>query len=104
MKTRLIPRTPGLTPGYGANAERQHAMTVAGMAHFAASGPFGCVCKDCQAYGAAYQRIRNAAGEIIKTQNRPHACGVYQQMTGRLGGDIPPHTEGCKYFASKSGA
>jgi hypothetical protein len=91
-------------PGYGETAERQHAGTYAGMAHFAATGPIGCVCGGCQFYGAAYSQVRNAAGAIVKTQRRPHTCGKYTEMTGKLGGNIPEHTEACKYFEPKEGA
>ena len=102
-KARLIPRTPRLMPGYGEEAERQHAKTYSGMAHFAATGPLGRVCKDCRFYGEAYRQIRNAAGEIMKTQRAKTACGKYTEMTGKVGGNIPEHAEACKYFEPKEG-
>jgi hypothetical protein len=75
------------------------------MAFFAATGPFGCACKDCQFYGQAYQRIRNAAGEALNTKRKPHACAKYQElMAGKVGSDIPEHAEACKYFAPKESA
>ena len=40
MKARAI-RTPNLTAGHGEVADRQHAGSYAGMAHFAATGPLG---------------------------------------------------------------
>ena len=102
MKIRPISRTVSLTAVYGADAERQHAMTVSGMAFFSATGPFGCICKDCRFYGQVYQRIHNAAGEMLRTQRKPHACAKYQElMGGKVGGDVPEHTEACRFFEQR---
>jgi len=98
---KTLPYSRGLTPGYGEIAERQHAKTYAGMAFFAATGPFGKTCGDCVFYGAAYQRIRNASGEIVKTRRKPRSCGKHQDLGGK-GGDIPAHTEACRYYEEGS--
>ena len=103
MKARAI-RTPHLTAVHGEVADRQHAGSYAGMAHFAATGPLGMTCGGCCSYGTADASIRNAAGEIIQTRRKPHACGKFQEISGKLGGDIPEHADACKYFEPKESA
>lgn len=103
MTTKLLPYNRALTRAHGEIAERQHANSYAGMAHFSATGPFGKTCGDCAHYGAAFRQIRNAAGEIVKTQRKPGACGKFQALTGKVGGDIPRHAEACKYFEPREG-
>jgi hypothetical protein len=90
--------TPGLTAGY-ADAElvRQIQKSVPGMAHFAATGPFGTQCKGCAHYGI-HQQIHNQAGDTMKTALRRGRCAAFHHLTGKLGPAVPPQTESCKYF------
>ncbi|MBR0730353.1 hypothetical protein JQ595_16500 [Bradyrhizobium japonicum] len=92
--------TPGLTNAYDRELSRQIARTVPGMAHFAATGPFGCRCSDCAHYG--YPRVlRNASGNIVKTTIRRQACGQFFKLTATHGPTIPPNTEACRHFTPK---
>jgi hypothetical protein len=90
--------TPGLTAGYAdAELARQIGKSVRGMAHFAATGPFGAQCKDCAHYGV-WQQVRNQAGDVIKTVFHRGRCAKSRELTGKLGPAVPPQTESCRYF------
>jgi hypothetical protein len=93
--------TPGLTAGY-ADAElvRQINKSVAGMAHFSATGPFGTQCKDCAHYGV-YQQIKNKAGETVKSVFHRGRCAMFRYLTGKLGPPVSPQTESCRYFTCR---
>jgi hypothetical protein len=99
MSTTIKPlSTPGLTAGY-ADPElvRQIGKSVPGMAHFAATGPFGTHCKDCHYFGA-YQQVKNKAGDVVRTPFRSERCAAFLHMTGKLGPAVPPQTESCRHF------
>jgi hypothetical protein len=99
---KLIPRTPYLTLGYGEELEQQITKTVQGMAYFANSGPFATSCGGCAFYGA-WRQIRGRDG-TLKPQRAPRACAKFQELTGKIGGDIPKETASCKYFQRKEEA
>jgi hypothetical protein len=91
-----------LTVGY-ADPElvRQIGQTVAGMAHFSATGPLGTQCKDCQLYG--YHRvIRNNVGDAVRSVFRKNCCGKFHELTGKHGDPIPATTESCRHFRAKA--
>jgi hypothetical protein len=94
--------TPGLTAGY-ADAElvRQIKKSVTGMAHFAASGPFGAQCKDCAHYGT-YRQVRNKAGDTVKTVFHRGCCAMFLRLTGKLGTAVPPQMESCRHFQHRA--
>lgn len=96
MPDRIV--TPRSTDGYDdPELVRQLRQTVEGMAHFAATGPFGCCCGDCSFYG--YRRVhRSASGEVTKTSQRRKCCGKFFKLTGSHGPPIPPNTEACRHF------
>jgi hypothetical protein len=102
MSTTIKPlSTPGLTAGYNdPELVRQIGKSVPGMAHFAATGPFGTRCKDCEYYGV-YQQIKNKAGDIVDTVFRRGCCGAFLRITGKLGPAIPPQSESCRHFKAR---
>jgi hypothetical protein len=94
--------SPYLTAGF-ADPElvRQIKKSVAGMAHFAATGPFGTQCKDCRFFG--YSRIyRSGTGDAEKTVFQRSRCGKFFELTRRHGAQVPADTESCKYFERRS--
>jgi hypothetical protein len=92
---------PYLTAGFSdRELLRQIGLTVPGMAHFATTGPLGCVCKDCVFYG--YQQVvRTKSGDVAKTTFRPSCCGKFHSLTGKHGEKIPPQTEACRHFVER---
>jgi hypothetical protein len=95
----LIVTTPHRTAG-DAELERQIGLTHVGMAHFAATGPFGTSCGQCAFYG--YHRTkRDKAGNAGRTIFRRDCCAKYHAFTGKHGRRIPATTESCRYFESK---
>jgi len=87
---------PNLTAGYSAEIERQIKQSVAGMAHFAGSGPPSTTCSDCVHYG--YLRT----GRNGKIRHRKRACGKFPKLTGKHGPDVPPDTPSCRHFEPKA--
>lgn len=63
--------------------------TVAGMAHFAGTGPSGKTCGDCKFL--TYINIKGA-----------HArCAMFQKLMGKYGPvDIPSYTLACRHFVA----
>jgi hypothetical protein len=86
-----------LTQGYEPVLARQISLTAAGMAHFAATGPFGTKCSDCAFFGY-WRQVQNAAGEIATTKFRRRGCHMFFKLTGRHGPEIPGETESCRHF------
>jgi len=83
----MIVRTPHLTTGYDPTLTAQIAKTRPGMAHWAASGPFGRTCGDC-GYLGYQQQIQNAIGVVVATKQR-HGCAKFLALTGRHGANVP---------------
>ena len=95
--------TAHLTTGYPADLTRRIALTRPGMAHWAASGPFGRTCAACLHYG--YQQVvRDAAGNTAGAKIRKGCCAKYHELTGIHGPAIPPRTEACRHFAGQDTA
>jgi hypothetical protein len=90
--------TTHLTQGCAPDLARQIALSVHGMAHWAASGPFGATCSQCQFWGYWQQR-RNASGDIVSTKFRRDCCGKFFELTQQHGDKIPGSTEACRHFA-----
>jgi hypothetical protein len=88
--------TTHLTAGYSPEFTAQIRQSRPGMAHFAATGPFGATCGGCVFLGYWRQR-RNGYGEIVKTE-RVGGCEKFHQLTGKHGPVVPPRTEACRYF------
>ena len=77
--------SPHLTTGHDPVFARQIEKTRAGMASWAAQGPFGAVCSDCGFYGY-HQQIRDAAGNAVKSRFRERCCGMFFRVgSGRSG-------------------
>jgi hypothetical protein len=91
----MIMRTPHLTTGYDPTLTAQIAKTRPGMAHWAASGPFGRTCGDCDHLGY-WRKVQNAAGNIVSTR-RCRGCAKFFALTGRHGPVVPK----CRYFAPR---
>ena len=86
-----------LTQAYEPVLARQISLTAPGMAHFAATGPFGTTCSDCASFGYRRQ-IRNKAGDVIATKLRRRGCRKFWELTGKHGPEIPGRTESCRHF------
>jgi hypothetical protein len=93
--------TDHLTRGYGDVLASQIAGTRPGQAHWADTGPFAAVCKDCTHYGY-HRRTYNHRGEIVKTTFRPRACGKFHHLTGKHGPEFAGATLACKYFERRN--
>jgi hypothetical protein len=91
--------TPNLTAGFDPILAQQIAQTRPGMAHWAASGPFGATCGQCAFHGY-WRQFRNRAGDT-KTQFRKECCGQYRKMTSQHGDRVPGNTEACRYFQKR---
>jgi hypothetical protein len=91
--------TAHLTAGHDPVLSAQIAKTRPGMAHWAATGPFGCTCADC-GHLSYWQQIRDAAGNTVTTKRR-HGCAKFFALTGRHGAAVPRNTEACRYFAPR---
>ena len=99
----MIVKTAHLTHGFAPELERSKLLrSRPGMAHFAATGPFGATCGDCRFLGY-WKQHRNGSDEIIRT-SRAKGCGEFHRLTGRHGAALPEHTEACKYFQRKEEA
>jgi hypothetical protein len=88
--------TAHLTAGHEPGLSAQIAKTRPGMAHWAATGPFGRTCGDCS-YLGYWQQIRNAAGNTVTTKRR-HGCAKFLALAGNHGPAVPRNTEACRYF------
>jgi hypothetical protein len=67
------------------------ADAIAGMAHYAGSGPIGTTCGTCLHRG--YSR-EGKNGKWKKTTG----CRVYKSLTGRHGAAVRKENASCKYF------
>jgi len=88
--------TPHLTQGYDPVLAAQIAKTRPGMAHWAASGPLGRTCADCDHLGY-WRQVQDAAGNIVATK-RCRGCAKFFALTGRHGPVVSKHTEACRHF------
>ena len=70
--------------------ERVRQETPPGMAHWAASGPIGTACMDCQ-----YLDLKE--GSKVEAA----ICLKYTKLMGRAGKKIPKWTAACKYFGAR---
>jgi hypothetical protein len=95
----MVTNTPHLTRGFDEQLEFQIRRTVPGMAHWAASGPFGETCGSCRFLGYWKQR-RNGSGETIGTA-RAKGCAEFHRLTGTHGPAPPKNTEACRHFQRK---
>src|SRR5262245_41691022 len=91
-----------LTAGYAPAFARQIQKTRAGMASWAAGGPFGTTCGQCEHHGC-YEQVRSAAGNVVRTKFRQNCCAMFHRLTQRHGPPVPPNTESCRYFKRKEG-
>jgi hypothetical protein len=90
-----------LTRGYGPALASQIARTKPGQAHWADTGPFATVCKDCAHYGYHRQGYKRGGGTLTTTF-RPRACGKFHSLTGKHGPNFPEDTLACKYFERRN--
>ena len=89
---------PHLTTGFtDADFARQVNLTAAGMAAWAAGGPFGTKCSGCAHLGY-WKKRTNAAGETISMTHRKRACGKFFELTGKHGPAIEGNPESCRYY------
>lgn len=88
--------TSHLTVGYAPAFAAQVRKTKPGMACWAAGGPFGATCGDCE-YLGYWRQIRNCAGDTVATKH-VGGCEKFYELTGQHGPKVPPHTEACRYF------
>jgi hypothetical protein len=85
--------TRNLTGGYAPTLAEQLRQSLAGMAHFAGSGPAGTVCGGCVFLADL------SVGRPGRVRRRRHpGCRKFFQMTGKHGDALPPHTPSCRYY------
>jgi hypothetical protein len=84
-----------LTLGHDPVLAKQIAQSRPGMAHFAATGPFGTTCKDCMFW-------EKAVGKDGGKERR--RCMKFRALTGQMGPPIPGATESCRYFERRGKA
>ena len=90
---------PFLTTGHSPELAAQIRQSRPGMAHFAATGPFGATCGEC-AYLGYWRQRRSGNGEIVNTE-RTGGCEKFHELTGKHGAVVPPGTEACRHFARR---
>jgi len=79
--------------------ENQRGRTVAGMAHFAGTGPANATCRECVHWTGCGESTGYAAKKIGGGQIKPRACAQFKSMMrGQIGGKIPYDVAACKYF------
>lgn len=86
----------GFTVMFDAASERGMAVTPAGMAHWAGSGPLGEFCSACIAF--------RVDGKHALFGNPNGSCNTYAGMMGRRlkkRPSFPSLTPACKYFERK---
>ena len=86
-----------LTQGYAPELAAQIRQSRPGMAHFAATGPFGATCGECLHFGS-WKQIRGAAGNVVNTTRVKGGCAKFLALTGKHGPALPPNTPACRYF------
>jgi hypothetical protein len=89
-----------LTQGYEPVLECAISLTCPGMAHFAATGPFGTRCAECVFFGY-WRQLKNAAGDTVGSKFRKNACGKYFELTRQHGPPVPAGTESCRHFTPR---
>jgi hypothetical protein len=94
----LRPDHGHLTPLYPFDVECQIDITMAGMAHFAGTGPSGRTCGVCRHYGYDRKHYRQDDGEWLE---RCNGCAMYKQLTGTYGPAVPPQTPSCRHFVPR---
>ena len=73
------------------------AKSVAGMAHFAGTGPEGWTCRSCTHWGVTKEERSRGDRRSFQTP-KPRACQKFKQMTGKKGGEVPGLTPSCKHW------
>jgi hypothetical protein len=90
-----------LTPGYqDPEFVQQVRRSVPGMAHFAATGPFGATCAGCCHFGFT-EVLRNKSGDVVQSIARSNRCGKFYKLIGKAGAVIPSTTEACRHYEPK---
>jgi len=81
----------GLTTTKG---ERSRANIIAGMAHFAGTGPDHTFCYQCLHY--AYGKRPLAKSQSGRTIN--HSCGKFRELVGHEGPRFESSSPSCRYW------
>lgn len=89
-----------LTAGYAPELEASIALSVPGMAHFAATGPEGTTCHGCQFWGKSI-KFKRDAGYLL-----PRRCVKFASLSGgaRVKEGVPPGTSSCRHYVSRDPA
>jgi hypothetical protein len=87
---------PNLTAGYPPILAQQIRKTHEGMAHFAATGPFGATCGACE-YLGYWRKFQNSSGDTVAAK-RVGGCAKFFELTGKHGAVVPASAEACRYF------
>lgn len=104
--------TPNYSNGHGELGELL-AASVAGMAHFAGTGPIGRTCRECESWGFPRLGKPDADGlcDILPpTFKRDPATGElcarrcyrFRQLTGQAGGAIGHGAQACRHFVERA--
>ncbi len=89
-------QTANLTNPYSDDTQSKITSTPAGMAHWAASGPEGKTCRECNfmlKHGHYSANSKKRAGRL-----KPIKCAKHESMMGRPGASFEPGTPACRFF------
>lgn len=78
--------------------------TVAGMAHWAGTGPQGKTCRQCVHWTGGKYRYGPHSGNHQPYELKPGKCGQYKRLTGRQvkAEKIAHSTRACRHFAENA--
>jgi hypothetical protein len=89
-----------LTQGFSDTRAAQIRKTHVGMASWAAEGPFGRTCGECEHYGC-WKQVCDVNGNVVKTVFHSSRCAMFRRLTGKLGAAVPANAEACRLFVVK---
>jgi len=78
---------------------------IAGMAHFAGTGPFGKTCGDCKFRGLYRESAKVTWNEreqnFVHKTYRTTQCQMFKKLCGEYGTPVKKEYDACKYFEAK---
>lgn len=79
------------------------ADVLAGMAHFAGSGPLATTCGQCVHRGVYRdsRRYNKKTGMYEDRRTRTGGCAMFKKLTGKYGPPVSKGWTSCKYFENK---
>lgn len=78
--------------------DRLAAMTHAGQAHFAGTGPAHTTCRECVFFSWVGTGGWTSVNGKHAGAPKPACCAKFRDLTGGQGGKVPHDAAACKYF------